>query len=160
MSKISALPTLTNPAKEDFIAIVDDSDDTTKQMTLLTLLNKIYPVGSIYTNATDDTNPGTLLGFGTWVAYAAGRMLVGLNGSDSDFDTEEKTGGQKTVQAHSHTYDIDRQLAGTDDNNNTSNMSRGDRATFDTFHGTTNVTGTGATNMNPYIVVYMWKRTA
>lgn len=158
MSKISALPTLTNPAKDDFIPIVDDSDDTTKQMTLATLLNMIYPVGSIYTNATDDTNPGTLLGFGTWVAYAEGRVLVGLNGSDSDFDTEEQTGGQKTVQAHSHSVSLgvaddfnppynERELVRTDNNMGNHNFNTG-------------VTGTGSTNMNPYIVVHMWKRTA
>lgn len=37
----------------------------------------LYPVGSIYANATDNTNPGTLLGFGTWSAFGASRMMVG-----------------------------------------------------------------------------------
>jgi hypothetical protein len=34
----------------------------------------LYPVGSIYTNATVSTNPATLLGFGTWTAFGAGRV--------------------------------------------------------------------------------------
>ena len=49
--------------------------------------DKIYPVGSIYINATNSTNPGTLLGFGTWAAFGAGKVPVGIDSSDSDFDT-------------------------------------------------------------------------
>lgn len=60
-------------------------------------LQAVYPVGSIYVNATSSANPSTLLGFGTWEAFGAGRVMVGLNGSDADFDTAEETGGSKTV---------------------------------------------------------------
>jgi hypothetical protein len=59
-------------------------------------LQAVYPVGSIYINATNSTNPSSLLGFGTWEAFGAGRVMVGLNGSDADFDTAEETGGSKT----------------------------------------------------------------
>ncbi len=62
-------------------------------------LQSLYPVGSIYINAAVSTNPATLLGFGTWEAFGAGKVLVGLNGSDTDFDTLEETGGAKTVSA-------------------------------------------------------------
>lgn len=58
------------------------------------------------------TNPGTLLGVGTWVAFGQGRMLVGLDSGDTDYDTVEETGGAKTVTlitsqmpSHSHTQD-------------------------------------------------------
>jgi hypothetical protein len=61
-----------------------------------TALQAIYPVGSIYINASSSNNPATLLGFGTWEAFGAGRVMVGLNGSDTDFDTAEETGGSKT----------------------------------------------------------------
>jgi microcystin-dependent protein len=68
-----------------------------------------WPVGSIFTSVVS-TNPATLLGFGTWSAFAAGRMLVGLNGSDADFDTVKETGGAKThtlteaeIPSHTHT---------------------------------------------------------
>jgi hypothetical protein len=60
-------------------------------------LQAVYPVGSIYVNATSSSNPSSLLGFGTWEAFGAGRVMVGLNASDSDFDTAEETGGAKTV---------------------------------------------------------------
>jgi hypothetical protein len=65
----------------------------------------IYPVGSIYINAGVTTNPATLLGFGTWTAFGAGRVLVGLNAGDSAFDALQETGGSKDaiVVSHSHT---------------------------------------------------------
>ena len=59
-------------------------------------LQQVYPVGSIYINASVSTNPGTLLGFGTWTAFGAGRVPVGINDSDSDFNEAEETGGSKT----------------------------------------------------------------
>jgi hypothetical protein len=62
-----------------------------------TALQALYPVGSVYINAGSTTNPATLLGFGTWTAFGAGRVMVGLNGSDSLFDTLEETGGAQTV---------------------------------------------------------------
>lgn len=69
----------------------------------------IYPVGSIYMSA-DSTNPGSIFG-GTWVAWGSGRVPVGVDTNDTDFNTVEKTGGAKTVTltssnmpAHTHTY--------------------------------------------------------
>lgn len=74
-------------------------------------LNQAWPVGSVFT-AVVSTSPATLLGYGTWSAIAAGRVLVGLNSGDTDFDTVEETGGAKTVTldttmipAHTHTQD-------------------------------------------------------
>ena len=49
----------------------------------------LYPVGSVYTNASVSTNPGTLLGFGTWTAFGAGRVPVGFDSSNSLFDSAE-----------------------------------------------------------------------
>lgn len=43
----------------------------------------IYPVGSVYSNRTDGTNPGTLFGVGTWVSAGTGRVLIG-NGTGVD----------------------------------------------------------------------------
>ena len=47
----------------------------------------LYPVGTIYTQVAVSTNPATLLGFGTWIAYATGRVMVGIDASDSAFNT-------------------------------------------------------------------------
>jgi len=55
-----------------------------------------WPIGSIFISVSP-TNPATLLGFGTWTAFAVGRVLVGLKAADADFDTVEETGGAKTV---------------------------------------------------------------
>jgi hypothetical protein len=63
---------------------------------VLVALQAMYPVGSIYTNAGVATNPNTLLGFGTWVSFGEGRVLVGLNSADTAFDTLEETGGSST----------------------------------------------------------------
>ena len=67
-----------------------------------------WPIGSVFI-AVVSTNPATLLGFGTWSAFAAGRMLIGLDSGDADFDTAEETGGAKThtltvnvMPAHTH----------------------------------------------------------
>ena len=59
-----------------------------------------WPVGSIFFSAVS-TNPATLLGFGTWSAIGAGRVLVGQDTGDTDFDTLGETGGAKT-SAHAH----------------------------------------------------------
>lgn len=55
-----------------------------------------FPVGSVFL-AVVATDPATLLGYGTWSAFGAGRVLVGLNAGDPDFDTVEEVGGSKTV---------------------------------------------------------------
>ena len=128
----------------------------------------VYPVGSIYINATVATNPATLLGVGTWVAYGEGRVPVGKAGSGT-FDTLNATGGAEThtlitsqIPAHSHkmaagehagSYDYGNNLEG---NNLTGNAS-GRANDIDT----SSVGGGAAHNiLQPYIVVYMWKRTA
>lgn len=57
-----------------------------------------WPVGSVFISVVS-TNPATLLGFGTWAAFAAGRVLVGLDAAQTEFDAVEETGGSKTVSA-------------------------------------------------------------
>jgi hypothetical protein len=166
-------------------------DNSTKVATTAFVLASMYPVGSIYINAAVSTNPGTLLGFGTWTAFGAGRVMVGLNASDSSFDTLEETGGSKDAVVVSHTHSV------TDEGHAHKLLSSGrgmisggsNTAFFDTYKTTSNLTfqnltsgsaeanagsetnttgisiqsaGESGTNKNlqPYIVVYMWKRTA
>jgi hypothetical protein len=52
----------------------------------------LYPIGSIYMNASSVTNPSTLLGFGTWVQYAKGRVLVGFDVDLVPFDSLDEEG--------------------------------------------------------------------
>jgi len=129
-----------------------------------TTLQAVYPVGSIYINAAVATNPGTLLGFGTWAAFGAGRVIVGLNAADSDFDTAQETGGAKThtlsvseIPSHTHTSS----LRGNGEDELQSIPSASDN-TDPSLTMTTNATGGGGAhnNLQPYIVAYMWRRTA
>lgn len=141
----------------------------------------IYPIGSIYTNASVSTNPATLLGFGTWVAFGAGRVMVGLDASNAAFDTAEETGGSAnaivvshthtatvTDPGHTHTQDPATRLytAGGgpgSDGTGTVQTTGGTTASSVTGITVSNSTeGSSGTNANlqPYIVVYMWKRTA
>lgn len=55
------------------------------------LVNLIYPIGSIYMSV-NSTNPATLFG-GTWTAWGTGRVPVGIDTSQTNFNTVEKTGG-------------------------------------------------------------------
>lgn len=143
----------------------------------------LYPVGSIYTQATVATNPATLLGFGTWTEFGAGRVMVGLDGGNTLFDTVEETGGSADspavasttgstaitiAQMPAHTHSLPRMITNTSFLN--FNAENGGFA--DVTGALTNPTGGGAghthgitfdgtdANYQPFITVYMWKRTA
>ena len=125
-----------------------------------------YPVGAIFTTTTVYANSAAVvnaIGGTTWTAFGAGKVLVGVDASDSDFNTVEETGGAKThtlsiaeLPAHTHSYD--RQNTSTD------NISIDDitRTTGGNSSATSGSTGSGSAhnNLQPYITVYMWKRTA
>ena len=126
------------------------------------VLEKVYPVGSIYINASVSTNPATLLGFGTWVAFGAGKVIVGLDSSDTDFDTAEETGGAKThtlttseIPSHTHTTTIGVASGGS------APGALENRTPTGGVDYTSSSTGGGQAhnNLQPYIVAYMWKRT-
>lgn len=158
------------------------NDNSTKVATtayVSAALAAMYPVGSIYTNASVSTNPATLFGFGTWTAFGAGRVMVGLNASDSSFDTLEETGGSKDAIVVSHTHtatDSGHQhdapsgtinafgtgSSGTTGKYNGSASGTRDLTSSSSANISVSTTGSSGTNANlqPYIVVYMWKRTA
>jgi hypothetical protein len=142
-----------------------------------------YPVGSLYINASNATNPATLLGFGTWEAFGTGKVLVGIDVGDAAFDTAGETGGSKdaivvshthtatvTDPAHNHLSSTGDEFAGYGTNGVSSPGpvglrydGRGYTSTESTGITVANsTTGSSSTNANlqPYVVVYMWKRTA
>ena len=142
-----------------------------------TALAALHPVGSVYINANTATNPATLLGFGTWVAFGAGRVMVGIDAGDTSFDTAGETGGSKDAVVVSHTHTttvtdpghIHTTLGYGYGNSGTYGNGGGvAQTTNSTASATTGVSvsvdaaGTSGTNANlqPYVVVYMWKRTA
>jgi len=123
-------------------------------------LSTVYPVGSVYMNATSGTNPATLLGMAgtTWVEFGEGRMLLGENASHANGSTggaETHTLTTSEIPSHTHTTNI---RGGTCTDGNT-NIATGGCPTSEI---TTDSTGGGSAhnNMPPYISVYMWKRTA
>jgi hypothetical protein len=153
-------------------------------------LQALHPVGSVYINATNATNPSTLLGFGTWVAFGAGRVPVGFDAGNALFDTAEETGGSadSVLPTHTHTAtsvvtdpghnhiiqvsnisgaSIADQFGGSGadfgiENVNDSGTTVKNNTTGITVATTNASAGVSATNGNyqPYITVYMWKRTA
>jgi len=123
-----------------------------------TVIGTIYPVGAIYTS-TLSTNPATLFGVGTWEAYAEGRVLVGKADSGT-FDTAGATGGGEThtltiaeMPAHSHGIS-----SGAD--NTESGTGRYKPGALETIQSTSKGGGEAHNNLQPYVVVYMFKRTA
>ena len=144
----------------------------TAKTTLTAVFSMIYPVGSIYINAGVSTSPATLMGFGTWVRFGEGKVLVSQSSSETEFNALGETGGSKThtltvgeLPAHSHSiatqyYPQIEYYGGAEVNvlafrNNTSP----DGADATTASATTG-SGTAHNILQPYIVVYMWRRTA
>lgn len=77
------------------------------------------PVGAIYLT-TVATNPNTVLGYGTWAAFGVGKVLVGVDVSQAEFDSVEKTGGEKThaltngeMPSHTHTQNAHTHIQDT-----------------------------------------------
>jgi hypothetical protein len=165
------------------------------QAAISTGIAAAYPVGSIYINAAVATNPATLLGFGTWAAFGAGRVMVGLDSGNAAFDTVQETGGSADSIVPSHNHSASSSVSdpghrhGLNNNGGTLKVLGAETAkvagithagseNFASSYGGYNImsqestgisvstsvssTGSSATNANlpPYIVVYMWRRTA
>jgi len=135
------------------------------------IVNLIYPVGSIYMSV-NSTNPKTLFG-GTWTQIAQGRTLVGVDTSDTNFNTAEKTGGEKThtltvAELPSHRHEklynqngtTERKAGYGSTGTHTGTLNQNTNTTFESLN--TGYTGGGQAhnNLQPYFTCYIWKRTA
>jgi hypothetical protein len=167
-TKNSASATLTNKT-------ISTGSTIDANVVVTEVLNKVYPVGSIYISAVS-TSPATLFGFGTWVPYAEGRTMVGKAPSGT-FVTNGATGGAET-----HTLTVAELPATLPYKNASTNgvildwagpannygMQAGSGSfgsvggyTFRNYlDATWNGGGAAHNNLQPYIVTYMWKRTA
>ena len=132
------------------------------------LLDRIYPVGSLYFS-TNSTSPATIYG-GTWERYGKGRTLVSVDESDTDF-TAGKTGGSKTHNHNPGTFSA--QVSLSDQNAVVRRVLlssfKGDvRKLGDVYGGSFDATwgaaivghSDSASSMEPYVAVYVWRRTA
>jgi len=163
------------------------SDSSTKLATtafVQAVAQVLFPVGAIY-SATVSTNPGTLLGFGTWTAFGAGRVMIGAGTGGGATYTAGSTGGSKDAITVSHTHTATSSVTDAGHNHTipygtgsfggggSSSLEYGSSrpgypvATSSVTTGisvSTSVASSGSSgtdaNMPPYVVVYMWQRTA
>ena len=190
----AAASTITNSNITDNRTEITISDELLSASSLLAQVGPLlYPVGSIYTNATSNVNPGTLLGFGTWTAFGQGRVPVGIDTGDTDFGAPGNTGGAKTVTLteaqmpqHSHVVNPpatttsaggqhrhsignvgswgvfglrDSQYASSSGTGYTSfDGNHNHTVNIPQFDSGTRGSSQSHTNLQPYVVVYMWRR--
>ena len=125
----------------------------------------------------------------TWVAFGSGKTLVGLDSGDGDFNQIEEVGGSKTnttavggtslsiaqLPAHGHPYAVTStstpvsgnsggfmtsSFQGSSGPNNGSVGSSAGQQIGGAGSGSTHTHTTNTNVVQPYIVVYFWKRTA
>jgi hypothetical protein len=190
---------VTTAALTEYVTLaINDAISATKQA--------LYPVGSVYTNSSSAVNPATLLGFGTWAVFGAGRTVISQDGSTFIAGATGGSADAITV-AHTHTFSAtstamsanashnhsasdsghahgyqhigtngpyyqttigtgsyDQSLGNYTTATGNANISVGNTNTDHTHNvsGTTSSTGASGTgaNLPPYVVVYMWQRTA
>lgn len=139
-----------------------------------------YPVGSLYFNASNSANPSTLLGYGTWAAFGAGRVIIGVGtGTDINSNTltvaAGATGGEylhtltiaempshnHTDAGHSHVINVaTSSFVCSGSGANFALTSNGTRSQTDFANIQNNGGGGTHNNVQPYIGVYIWQRTA
>lgn len=148
------------------------SFDGSQNVTITTVVDKLlpYPVGSIYTS-TNSANPSTLFG-GTWAAFGAGRVLVGRDYGGGAFDAGGQTGGSETSTATSSVsrdgWGSYQSSGGFPEPSTSGRLVTGSGQTEpgekleSQGHASSNksVTSSAFSVLQPYVVVYMWKRTA
>ena len=139
----------------------------TKEIALLEdIANALYPVGSIYMSV-NNTNPSTLFG-GTWEAWGAGKVPVGVDTNDTNFATVEKTGGEKQhtltiaeMPAHNHTIPCTPTANdGSEPTYQAAQVNAEATGNHNSIVAVSSGGGSPHNNLQPYITCYMWKRTA
>ena len=158
--------TLSTPSSTVFVntANIADGAVTSSKLAISSIIDIFYPVGSYYETSDTSFNPNNAWG-GTWVEDSSGRVMVAKD--TGTFATVGDTGGEEThtlilaeMPAHSH---------GVGSRNPSSSIAQGGSGVAAEFLGTytyntfsTNTKGSGAShnNLQPYVVVKRWHRTA
>ena len=131
------------------------------------IIGLIYPVGSIYANASDDTNPGTLFGVGTWVAieeeviagYKAGGTFGSVGSLGTGAETVTLTAAQSGVPAHTHNIAMQGTTVSGTETVSTGGGTGNDR-TGATAANSAAAASEAHNNIQPTYVAYLWRRTA
>lgn len=135
----------------------------------------IYNVGDIFLT-TNEENPGIRFG-GIWEQIAKGRVLIGVDPDDPDFNEVGKTGGSKFLQKHTHTMKEAGEHKHSvkfdqiwDTNGGTTSLGTTGRGPYGSnifvenagkHTHDINSSGTGDSgNMPPYFACYFWHRIA
>ena len=128
----------------------------------------LYKVGDIFISTVKE-NPSLMYG-GTWVLYAKGQTLVGIDESQSEFNESEKTGGEKKhtmiiaeLAKHNHrgnpvyyTYNTSHKHSGM---SGKLAEAPADGATGGVYASNDLVGSNQPFNiLQPYITVYIWKK--
>lgn len=143
-------------------------NDTNLNKMQTDLLKAVFPIGSTYITQ-ENTNPSTILGFGTWERFK-GLIALGVDEDDTDLSTIGKTGGEKKhkltineMPSHSHSYTNGQRPLFWDANMSPlGGLGTGDGVQSDWNLSTNDEGGNQPhNNMQPYEVVgYMWIRRA
>lgn len=138
-------------------------------------IDNFYPIGSIY-QSTAPTNPTTFMG-GVWERFGNGKVLVGVDEVDGDFNSGSKTGGSKSHSHSDGSYEaaigsVGGDIASLGFKHGNQNVTGKERPTYTvqgkginnnvTFNHFTDIVGRSgeASTLQPYITVYRWRRTA
>lgn len=150
-------------SQADMAVLIQQIDDL--QDAVDNAWKKIYPVGAIYMSISQ-TNPSQLFG-GSWVAWGSGRVPVGVNASDSLFNTPEKTGGEKAhalsmAEMPNHDghvlYTGNWTILSQYGTQYSSRPYRKEASNEIVPNGQKLGGGSAHNNLQPYITCYMWKR--
>lgn len=165
-SSVGGLPTVSLPSGKT--GQLEVYGDVYAEGKLLMTLDRVYPVGSIFisTAHTTASDVATALGGGTWQAWGQGRVPLGMGSNGTtNYTTVEATGGEEKhtlttseMPRHHHSlFSVDT-TGGSVGRRNGTYYNGG---WWGNYENTTDAGGDGShNNMQPYITVYMWKRTA
>lgn len=163
----------------------------TKQFVTAALQNflktTIYPIGYILTTIDQNYDPNIAISGTTWVRFAEGKTIVGVDTADTDFNTSEKTGGTKSVTltssqsglpahnhtatqaAHSHKLYKSVESGGSQREIRSVEKRKGGwvlnlissvQPAVTVDNAPAQNAASAHTNLQPYVTVFFWKRTA